>query len=214
MIRIGATDELPIPKARLLALEILGDLLAGKNRNPPGTPDGPAVLPEAPTAAASSSHTLEGAFEDYFRFATAHRKPSTVVAYRWQWGKYLREWAGTRILSDIRRREVSQLHLTLGERCGQHTANRVLALLRAVINRAIREYELDLPNPAAGIMFYRERSRTRRLTQSELPTFLQAVAEEPSSNVRDFVLLALFTGVRKSNLLAMRWEHLDLDSGI
>lgn len=63
-------------------------------------------------------------------------------------------------------------------------------------------------------MFYREESRTRRLSAAELPGFFQAVAEEPSTTVRDFVLLALFTGVRKSNLLAMRWEHLSLESGI
>lgn len=42
--------------------------------------------------------------------------------------------------------------------------------------------------------------------------FFKAVAEEPNEAVRDVVLLLLQTGVRISNLLAARWEDIELDS--
>lgn len=47
----------------------------------------------------------------------------------------------------------------------------------------------------------------------ELPAFFRAVEEEPNRDIRDFVLVALFTGARKSNVLAMRWEDVSLDRG-
>ena len=86
--------------------------------------------------------------------------------------------------------------------------------MRAVINRAIREHEMEIPNPANAITFYREEGRTRRLSAEELPAFFKAVDDEPNKDVRDFILLALFTGARKSNLLSMRWAEISLERGL
>lgn len=199
-VRIGKVGELPIPEARKVAARMVIDLEAGK-------------APDATRRPRKRGLTLAQLYEEYLEFAREHRRPRTIGEYTWQWGKYLKEWAGDRVLTEVRRKDISALHLKLGKENGHHIANRVLAVLRAAINRAIREHELDIPNPAAGILFYREQSRTRRLKPEELPAFFQAVAEEPSANVRDFVLLALFTGARKSNLLAMRWDLVDLERG-
>jgi integrase len=48
----------------------------------------------------------------------------------------------------------------------------------------------------------------------ELPAFFKAVDEEPNKDIRDFVLLALFTGARKSNLLSMRWADVSLERAL
>jgi integrase len=158
--------------------------------------------------------TLLQVMEEYLAYAAEHRKPSTQAHYRYEWEHYLMAWAGTRTLASLRRREVTDLHQTLGRNNGHHQANRVLALLRAAINRAIREHELNLHNPAIAITFYREARRSRRLHLEELPAFFQALDEEPNRSLRDFLLLALFTGARKSNLLHMRWEHISLERGL
>jgi hypothetical protein len=104
-------------------------------------------------------------------------------------------------LKSLRRRDVVALHQAIGDNHGKHQANRVVALLRAVINRAIREHELEIHNPAHAISFYREEGRTRRLSVEELPAFFQAVDEEPNKDIRDFVLLALFTGRARATYL-------------
>ncbi|WP_341752533.1 MULTISPECIES: site-specific integrase [unclassified Candidatus Tisiphia] len=44
--------------------------------------------------------------------------------------------------------------------------------------------------------------------REELPGFFQALAEEKNQIMRDFILIALFTGARKDNVLTMRWEHI------
>jgi integrase len=200
-IRIAGVGELPLPKVRTLALDMLAELLSGK-------------VTGSSQAARVKVHTLQSAFDEHLEFVTLHRKASTVKAYGWQWEKYVKSWAGNRALRDFKRPEMRAFHTKLGKEHGHHTANRVLALIRAVINRAILEHELEIHNPAAGIQFFREQDRTRRLHLEELPAFFEAVRAEPNTDIRDFVLLALFTGVRKSNLLAMRWEHLSMENGL
>ncbi|MDP1590276.1 MAG: site-specific integrase [Prosthecobacter sp.] len=172
-----------------------------KEALPPQEPDEDAI-------------TLQLVMEEYLAYAAEHRKPSTQAHYRYEWEHYLKAWAGTRTLASLRRREVTDLHQTLGRKNGHHQANRVLALLRAAINRAIREHELNLHNPAIAITFYRELRRSRRLFIEELPAFFQALEDEPNRSLRDFLLVALFTGARKSNLMHMRWEHLSIERGI
>ncbi len=200
-IRIGSVEDIPILKARQIAVEILGQLLAGKM---------PASRREA---VRQEEITLAEAAEEYFKYADAHRRPVTVAKYRSQWKSYIAPWAGKRRLADFRRLDVRNFHLQLGADIGQVTANRVIALIRAIYNRTIREHELELLNPAISITAFRERSRTRRLQHGEIRAFFEALAAEANQDIRDFILLLLYTGARKSNLLAMRWKDLDLNVG-
>ncbi|MBS0236033.1 MAG: site-specific integrase [Proteobacteria bacterium] len=85
--------------------------------------------------------------------------------------------------------------------------------MRAIYNKAI-EWGWDGVNPSNGIKKFKEKSRDRFLQQNELPRFFDALAEEPNEVVRDYILLSMFTGARKSNMLAMRWCDIDLDMAI
>ncbi len=58
---------------------------------------------------------------------------------------------------------------------------------------------------------FKEQSRDRFLQTDELPKFFEAIKAEPSELVRDFFLLALFTGARRGNVAAMKWADLDLE---
>lgn len=200
-IRIGSTHEVPLHRARQLASELVLEVMSGQYE-------------QKRRRGAKNTLTLQTTFEEYMTYARAHLKGRTVFKYENQWSNHLSSWGGKRLLKDIRRAEITKLHLRLGEISGHYQANRVIALLRAVFNRAIREHELDIPNPASGIRLFREHSRSRRLEPEELPRFFQALADEPNSNIRDFILLSLFTGARKSNLLQMRWDEVQLDRGL
>ncbi|MDP2361421.1 MAG: tyrosine-type recombinase/integrase [bacterium] len=197
--RLGSLDELSIPKARMLAAQFVSSLALGEEPEP--------VLDEAPLL-------VRQALAEYLGYAREHLSRKTVKDYQSHVARHLSRWAGTRPLIHVRRKEVTALHQSLGQRCGHCAANRVLAFLRAALNRAIREHELDMPNPAAGVRFYREEARTRRLFPEELPAFFQAVRDESSEDVRDFLLLALYTGARKGNLLAMRWEDISFPRAV
>ena len=196
--RIAPLGAISIPKARAMAADIVNRLVDGDTR---------VVQRRQPLH-------LEQVITEYLAYAKEHRGDGTLRNYTHQWERFIKPWAGTKPLASIRRREVTAFHQHIGQNHGRLTANRVIAFLRAAINRAIREHELDLPNPARSIMFYREESRTRRLAKDELPAFLRAVSEEANRNVRDMLLLALFTGARKGNLVAMRWEDVSLERGL
>ena len=57
------------------------------------------------------------------------------------------------------------------------------------------------------------RPRDRRLVAGELESFLQVCAS-PNTWSRSLVLFAIETGMRRGEILGLRWEHVDLDRRI
>jgi len=115
--------------------------------------------------------------------------------------------------AEIAREDIKRLHQKIGTRHGLYEANRCLALIRAVLSWGIREYAWPFQNPAAGIRMFREEKRDRWLEPHEIPAFFEAVNAETNPDIRDFVLLALLTGARRTNVLEMAWKDLDLENG-
>jgi len=115
--------------------------------------------------------------------------------------------------AEIAREEIKRLHQKIGTRHGLYEANRALALIRTVLTWGIREHAWPFQNPASGIRMFREEKRDRWLEPHEIPAFLAAVNAEENPDIRDFVLLALLTGARRTNVLEMAWKDLDLENG-
>lgn len=155
--------------------------------------------------------TLGELFQLYFK---RHSKPRNRRPEKQQYhfAKYLGHWERRRI-SEITKLDVQTWHARLGDERGTRTANIALALLRAMYNRAIAWDLFDGQNPTRGTQKFKEISRDRFLQPEELRRFLENLKAEPETT-RDFVLILLLTGVRKSNALAMRWSELDLDDGV
>jgi len=115
---------------------------------------------------------------------------------------------GSRRVDDLTREQVRKWHAGLAETMKPAAANRALALLRNVYNVIFPEQD----NPCQVKMF-RETSRDRFLQPDELGRFFAAVeAERTEGNpdIADYILLSLFTGARRANVLAMRWTDLDM----
>jgi integrase len=113
-------------------------------------------------------------------------------------------------LSEISRDQVVALHSRLHAAGKGVTANRVIELLRAIFNFAIREGYIE-SNPAESVTPVAEADRTRFLQSAELPTFLDALEKE-SQPWPDFFKVALYVGYRRSAVAAMRWQDVDLES--
>lgn len=142
----------------------------------------------------------------------ATRSQSTLGNYRWWHDKHLREF-DHRKLSAIGRGDVERLHAHVGATAGKVIANRVLTLVRAVLEKAV-DAELLQVNPAARVRKFAEESRTRFLRPEEVPVLLETIDKSRHHSLKDFVLLALFTGQRRQNVVGMRWENLRLDDGV
>ncbi|MCZ6903615.1 MAG: tyrosine-type recombinase/integrase [Rickettsia endosymbiont of Ixodes persulcatus] len=105
----------------------------------------------------------------------------------------------------IQKTDIQELFNNL-TKTGKYGANRFLEILRPVFSKAI-EWELIKVNPVIGIQKHKEQSRDRYLTREEIPQFFAAIAEENNEVMKDFFLIALYTSVRKDNLLTMKWEQ-------
>jgi integrase len=108
----------------------------------------------------------------------------------------------SRILADAEKRSLSGA-----------TLNNIRALVSSVFGRAI-EWGYVTTNPVPGIKMRAKVKRDRFLQADELPRFFQSLADEPNVAMRDCILLALLTGARRANLLAMRWSDVALEESI
>ncbi|MBV5330653.1 MAG: site-specific integrase [Chlorobium sp.] len=91
------------------------------------------------------------------------------------------------------------------------TANRTLALLKTVFSQMAP----DIPNPCRTVKAFKEQSRERFLQPNELKRLFEALESVETPPVfRDYVLLSLFTGARKSNVLGLRWGDIDFHANL
>lgn len=195
-VTLGRYPDLSIEQARRKAAEVNAAIAEGKN-------------PADAVRAAKQELTLDDLHHEYMtRCAAFNRRPDKPKAnYR----LYLSAW-GKRKLSTIRHEEVDRLHKKIGRENGVVTANIALKLLHVMFNKAINEWRIwSGENPAHGIKKFPEQSRDRFLQSDELPRFFQAVAEESNETIRDYVLISLLTGARRTNVLEMRWQDVSFE---
>ena len=159
--------------------------------------------------AKNSELTFTKLFELYLeRHAKSNKR--TWQEDQTKFDMHIKSAIGNRKLSTITRREIAGIHSELSQASKPTTANRVLALISSVFGWAAKSGLWD-DNPAKGVVRNRETSRDRFLQRDELPRFYAAVMSEPNETIRDFFLMALFTGARRANVLAMHSRELDLE---
>lgn len=88
------------------------------------------------------------------------------------------------------------------------TINREIALLKSMFNRGL-EWE-DITESQINwrrIKKFDEYGRERTLTDAEFGRLIEAAGRVP--HLRDFIVIALNTGMRKSEILKLRWEYIN-----
>ena len=116
-------------------------------------------------------------------------------------------------LNELNRNTIDTWHKNIGKNSGIYMANRCLALIRHVLNMAI-DWGFITTNVAAHIKQYREIARDRFLQPNEIHNFITALQTTHNKQLQHFILLLLFTGQRKSNILSLRWENINLCNNI
>ncbi len=117
-----------------------------------------------------------------------------------------------RKISTITTDDIQRLITGLATKGGSlNNANRVLTLLKSMFERA-RDWKIYKgDNPTDGISKYPTKTRERFMQADELPRLFLSLDLEANPDIRDYVMLSLLTGARKSNIVGMRWEDLNLD---
>ncbi|SPR10020.1 integrase [Orientia tsutsugamushi] len=111
-------------------------------------------------------------------------------------------------ISQIRMSDIEQIFNDISKEGKYATANSLLATLRAIFNKAIK-WGLIENNPTLGIEQHKLQARQRRLSYDEIGRLLHVLCEDTTPLIRDFALLALYTGARKTNVLEMEWDNID-----
>lgn len=192
-ITLGSFPDMTVQQARAEAARAKGALAAGTN-------------PNVEKNRIRQEITLRELFHLYMERYSKVEKKSWRYDER-EINKFLPHWFNRKI-SDISKYEIKSLHLRTRERNGLYQANRILERIRAMYNKAI-EWGWDGQNPSNGIKKFKEQSRDRFVRPDEMPLLLQAINNEESEVARDYFLILLFTGARKTNVLQMRWEEID-----
>lgn len=193
-IRLGGLDEITVDQARKLCAKKLGAIADGAN-------------PMAERRAIREETTL-GDLWAWFSAQAKMRKRSFGTDQS-RWKHHLEAWQSRR-LSEITSADVSALHTRTGKD-KPITANRVLALLSTMYNRA-RTIGYAGGNPCEAVQRFAEESRERFLNADELRRFTAALAAE-APLYRDLFNMCLWTGQRQGNVRSMRWDEVDLKAG-
>jgi integrase len=194
-VTLGKYPDMTIEQARNEAQKVITEMLKGKNPN-----DEKKKL--------RAETTFGELFKMYMeRYSREHKKT-------WKYDERdVPRFLGhlfQRKLSAITKQDVQPIHEKIRIENGLYQANRLLARIHIIYNKAI-EWGWEGINPAHGIKKFKEKSRDRFLHPDELPRFFESLDMEQNDTIRDYVYVSLFTGARRSNVLAMRWEEIHLE---
>lgn len=124
--------------------------------------------------------------------------------------RWWRERLGRYMLHEVTPDLIAQHRDSLG--CSPATRNRYLAALRRVWTVAMKRWHWTDRSPAHLVATRREpEGRVRYLSSSEREALLQACRRSLSATLYPLVVLALTTGARQQELMALRWQLVDLD---
>jgi Arm DNA-binding domain len=197
---IGPFDSMTIEQARGEADRINAELAKWKLNGFQGTAPFEKKQQGEPTF-----EQLVSAYIEKHLKQRAKRPDRAEKEVRYAVDSHLAAWKSRKV-GTVRRADVLKIHAELG-RDHKYAANRLVELVRGLFNFA-REAELwSGENPAARVKAFHEASRTRFLQPEELARMFTALGQEPNGDLRDFVLLSLWTGARRGDVLAEMAGH-------
>jgi len=204
-ITLGRFGELTADNARRSALNLLGQIAVGVD-----------PLAEKRVARAKAV-TLKQVFDDYLH-ARKSLKPQTIHNYKGILRLAFEDWYHKPFAS-ISKDQVIKRHELLGKQRGYARANLAMRLLRALFNFASAQYEdaegksLITENPTKRLSqtraWYRVKRRESYIKAHELASWYQSVQEVGNATIRDYLLLVLFTGLRREEAASLKWEQID-----
>lgn len=205
-ITLGKYGALTPEAARNKAKILLGQIASGKD-------------PIAEKQAAKMREvTLKEVYEDYLKTRKA-LKPKTIYDYNRVVNNALANWL-RKPLTSITKDKVTKIHEKLGEEHGHAYANLAMRVLRALFNFAAGQYEdsqgrsLVADNPVKRLSqtraWYRIERRRTFIKAHELAPWYQGMQQLENETLRDYLLLIVFTGLRRQEAAKLRWEQVNL----
>ncbi len=197
-VLIGPFPDLSVEQARKLALDVSSAIAHGGNPHQ--------------ERKRIRQQLLFGELLDTYIEQHAKVKCVAWIEIQAVFRRYLTDWR-PRKLTEIKRSDVQPRLNQIAANNGHVPANHTLTYARAAINWCIQNDLTHSENPFVGAKKFKTQSRERFLRPEELSAFFENV-EKLNQDARDYILVSLYTGARRSNVLAMNWAEIDFDLGI
>ena len=155
--------------------------------------------------------TLGDALKRYRAFSRQHHRSFKTFIEpnlaRWE-----KELGADILVARITTAMVEDAKLKRADQVAQATVDRSIQALKAFFNWLI-DHDLAAVNPVRRVkMFHPNNEVVRYLTRDQYDALLKA-AEEGPDYLKPLIVLAVHTGLRRGNLLRLRWPQINLDAG-
>lgn len=191
---IGQYGIVTLDQARQIARKLLGKVAEGID----------------PTRTDDQKPTFQTLIDKYLEL---HAKPHKESWEHDQWrikNHVPNSWK-SRPLVEISRMDVTELLKAVGKK-HPITSNRLARLLSKMFECA-REWGMfpeNQRNPAEKIKLFKETQRDRYVKTDEMPGLIAEINAYPIPQVRNTLWMIILTGCRKTEILSMKWEDVDL----
>lgn len=145
-----------------------------------------------------------------FRVNKAHLKSLDSLIYKY--GKHLRDPFGDRTPESLKAIEIDRFRAALIKTRSPRTTESVLQLLRRLLNYGA-EHDL-CPLPTFKIRMPKfDGTKTEDLTGEQFDRLIIACDADMCQDAADIMRLAMYTGMRKGEMLKLQWRDVDFDRG-
>jgi integrase len=173
---------------------------------------GTVNAPRTSTVEEAARRWLAGARSGAIRNRSGEEyKPSVIRGYEQVLRDYLLPALGRRRLSDLRRADVQEfVDELIAEGMGASTVRNAIMPLRVICRRAMARGDIHV-NPTMGLELPAMRGRRERIASPAEGAALIAALEQRD---RPLWATAMYAGLRRGELQALRWGDVDLERGV
>tara|TARA_R110002167_G_scaffold357318_1_gene572781 strand:+ start:495 stop:1646 length:1152 start_codon:yes stop_codon:yes gene_type:complete len=194
--RLGDSDTFTVQEARIWANELRAAIYKGEN----------------PIATRKKAEML---FSELFALYYAEKKDKKASsnADLSKYNLHLASVFATKQIGSITSTHIENYHALKKEELSPATANRHLALIKAILSYAVSKLEVLTKSPASGIKAFPEPQKPRKyFTLDELNRITVELANETNVEARNIIKFILLCGSRSSATRDLRLENYDAQS--
>jgi integrase len=140
-----------------------------------------------------------------------HAARTRSYADYWSISNKLKKAFGDLYIRDIGRHEIESYQAERSTQVGACMVNREIIIMKGMYTKAI-DWGYTDKNPVKGIKLAKEKERTRFVNGYERTKLLQAAGGKGRPwYLKSGIIIDLFTGLRKSELLRVTWPDINLE---
>lgn len=147
-----------------------------------------------------------------FHYQKSEEGLKSIKDDEYRYNSYLADTYGFKEVKDLKVAEVDNYRILLSKRLKPASVRQILGLLQRIIYFGFKKqlippltFKIEMPKVNNLV--------TENLTSEQLNRLLKVLSEDHNINIANLMKLALFTGMRRSELFALQWDDIDLERG-